>query len=341
MKRVTSILAIVFISFLFSQTPAIAQNYKFDQSKVDALAKELGISSESLSKQLNRFSAFPTLPKSFKINGKEVDLNSLIDESRVHNNEADNLSDKPSLKALTRPKKGHELAQILGCTQEQAVEIINKIPEGIPTYKTRFNGIEVDIVDFKEAAEELELGAIDLGLSVKWASCNLEASSPEQVGDFYAWGELKTKTKYTASSYNVHFKDNIKTLPLNYDVANQKLGGSWRMPTQEEFEELVENCTRKWTSYNGRRGMLFTSKKNGNSIFLPAVGNSSTYDKYEPEGYYWSSTPAELESNYVSGRENAYLFPSWVYRFRFGKSEINNNKSMTPENGLPVRPVCE
>ena len=230
-------------------------------------------------------------------------------------------------------------------------------PSGVKIKKssTKINGKSIDLESLIDRSATLSDGtdmlsdgqgmeAVDLGLSVKWATCNLEASSPEQPGEFYAWGETRGKKTYSPSTYTFHFRDNIKTLPLNNDVAHQKLGGNWRMPTQKEFEELIENCTKVWTTYQGRQGMMFTSKINGKSIFLPAVGyvgSSSTYNRYEPEGYYWSSTPAEIGSNYVSGREMAYFVATWVFRLRFGKSNITYTKASAPENGMPVRPVCE
>ena len=103
---------------------------------------------------------------------------------------------------------------------------------------------------------------IDLGLSVKWATCNVGAIKPEEYGDYYAWGETETKDVYDWSSYKWcngssdtltkynPFKvqgivDSITTLDPNDDVAHVKWGGSWRMPTASEFRELMDNC--KWT----------------------------------------------------------------------------------------------
>ena len=155
--------------------------------------------------------------------------------------------------------------------------------------------------------------SVDLGLSVKWASCNLGTngfvSSPEEYGAYYAWGETSTKSdynwttykwcngsEYTLTKYNTQSLhgtvDNKKVLELSDDVARKKLGDSWRMPTQKEFQELIGNCTVTWTTRNGVKGRLFTSKKNGKSIFLPAAGygfggSSSLAGR---GGYYWSST---------------------------------------------------
>ena len=129
---------------------------------------------------------------------------------------------------------------------------------------------------------------VDLGLSVKWATCNLGANSPEEYGDYYAWGETETKEKYDWSTY-VWYKGNIRTLTkykisdtgkidnkmtldLEDDIAHIKLGGAWRMPTYGEVKELLNNCTLQVEQYNGVTGQKFTSKINGNSIFLPSAG---------------------------------------------------------------------
>ena len=127
---------------------------------------------------------------------------------------------------------------------------------------------------------------VDLGLSVKWATCNMGASSPEEYGDYYAWGETETKSTYDWNTYkwckgseNTLTKyctdsdygtvDNKTVLDPEDDVAHVKWGGNWRMPTDAEIEELRENCIWKWTTQNGKNGYKVTSKKNGNSIFLP------------------------------------------------------------------------
>lgn len=129
---------------------------------------------------------------------------------------------------------------------------------------------------------------VDLGLSVKWATCNIGASSPEDYGDYFAWGETEPKeyydwsnykwcrgssdtmTKYcTNSSYGT--VDNKTTLDPEDDAATANWGGSWRMPTYEEQAELRNNCTWTWTTQNGVKGYKVTGP-NGNSIFLPAAG---------------------------------------------------------------------
>ena len=166
---------------------------------------------------------------------------------------------------------------------------------------------------------------VDLGLSVKWATCNIGASKPEDYGDYFAWGEDETKSEYTEENSATYFKDNYTFL----DAAKAKWGGTWRMPTAEEFEELLDNCTWTWTTQGGHDGYKVTSKKNGNSIFLPAAGyryGSSLY--YAGAcGDYWSSTP------YASRSDLAYsLYFNFSYRY------VNYYNRYY---GRSVRPVSE
>ncbi len=130
--------------------------------------------------------------------------------------------------------------------------------------------------------------AVDLGLSVKWGTCNIGATKPEEYGNYYAWGETSTKENYTPGSYKfLNIIDTTLTkychdsrhgtpdgksrLEKNDDVASVVSGGKWRMPTKQEIEELIEKCSWSWTSINGVLGYVVTGS-NGNSIFLPASG---------------------------------------------------------------------
>lgn len=147
--------------------------------------------------------------------------------------------------------------------------------------------------------------AVDLGLSVKWACCNVGASVPEGYGGYYAWGETEEKSSYTWDTYkywsdkdgdgNVDEKEftNIGSniSGTSYDVAHVKWGGSWRMPTSDEFNELYGKCSWEWTTVNGVKGYKVTGL-NGNSIFLPAAGHRFDTDVYfrGSDGYYWSAT---------------------------------------------------
>lgn len=186
---------------------------------------------------------------------------------------------------------------------------------------------------------------VDLGLSVKWATCNVGASKPEDYGDYYAWGETTTKsdyswetykwckgtyktiTKYCTDSY-YGTVDNRTTLTSLDDVATVKWGSKWRMPTKEEMEELNEDCTWTWTTQSGVNGMKVTGP-NGNSIFLPAAGNRYGTDFYYRGSYglFWSAT---LDGD-DSGDAYALFFEG------YGRS----NDHWGRLGGFPVRPVTD
>ncbi len=143
--------------------------------------------------------------------------------------------------------------------------------------------------------------AVDLGLpsGTKWASCNLGASSPEDPGGRYAWGETEEKLVYSDETY-VNFDKSTHTFRnigndicgTVYDVAHVKWGGLWHMPSQADFEELVTFSTYEWTTFRGVRGGKFTGP-NGKSIFLPIIDlNNNDYwlgydDGFTPITGYW------------------------------------------------------
>ncbi|MBP7984549.1 MAG: hypothetical protein KAZ28_02790 [Bacteroidaceae bacterium] len=148
---------------------------------------------------------------------------------------------------------------------------------------------------------------IDLGLSVKWASHNVGANSPEEYGGYYAWGETEEKSKYTEDTYKWYNNGSYTDIGseisgTEYDVAHVKWGGNWRIPSKEEIRELVENCRCEKVTYKGVKGSKFISKKNGNSIFLPAAGAryGTKVDYSGTNGNYWSGTL------YPDGSNNAY-----------------------------------
>ncbi len=190
---------------------------------------------------------------------------------------------------------------------------------------------------------------VDLGLSVKWATCNVGASSPSDYGGYYAWGETSTKSRYdwenlkyrtSGDSYdNVKFSKyvaeskygtigNKTTLDLSDDAARANWGSSWRMPTDAENEELCNKCKWSWTSKNGHNGYTVTGP-NGNSIFLPAAGFRAGTDSYGvgTSGFYWSST---LSSSISSSARYLYFNSSSHYTVYYYR-----------RYGQSVRPVTE
>ncbi len=181
---------------------------------------------------------------------------------------------------------------------------------------------------------------VDLGLSVKWATCNVGANAPEAYGNYYAWGETTTKSDYSSSNcptYGLSYSqlqsqgyiDGEGNLTAQHDAATANWGGDWRMPTYAEQEELFNNCTWTWTTQNGVNGYKVTSKVNSNYIFLPAAGcrYGSSLTNAGGYGWYWSSTPEEGNSDY------AY----YLCIFSFNLYMYNYNRI----NGQSVRPVLE
>ncbi len=167
---------------------------------------------------------------------------------------------------------------------------------------------------------------VDLGLSVKWATCNIGASSPSDYGDYFAWGETKTKSRYTEENSTTLGKKmgSIAGDP-HYDVARANWGGTWRLPTLSEMEELANKCNCKWEIEGEHYGYKITVP-NGNSIFLPAAGVAGGVLS-EPEGRYWSATPHEESTNtsYIIYFGSLYFDTFWDYR----------------DSGFSIRPVSE
>ncbi len=158
--------------------------------------------------------------------------------------------------------------------------------------------------------------SVDMGLSVRWATCNVGATSTANAGDRYAWGAIESGATYSwatyrfGSSYNAMTKyctnsdfgkvDNLTTLEAADDAATQNWGNAWRTPTQAEWEELRTKCTWEWTdNYNSTNIKGYTvTASNGNAIFLPTTGLSDGDAVYQAgEGYYWSSSLSQTPSN--------------------------------------------
>lgn len=169
---------------------------------------------------------------------------------------------------------------------------------------------------------------VDLGLSVKWATCNVGATSPEDYGHYFAWGETRPKEKYTEENsltYGIQMSDISGN--AQYDAATANWGGDWRMPTKEEMEELLNNCEWEWTTQNGV-GYKVTGP-NGKYIFLPAAGDryGSSLDNAGYSGYYWSSTPYDY-----------YDYYAYILEFSDGSEYVIG----TPRSvGFTVRPITE
>ena len=240
-------------------------------------------------------------------------------------------------------------------TKDDTMEAIIYGPNGETIKKVTVEAVPGD----EGCPDENHVHAIDLGLSVKWACCNVGATKPEEYGGYYQWAGLEDVTStsiylnfdncpyHTGLSYSTRWTkyipsnmssywsgsgspDNKTILDPEDDVAHVTLGGSWRMPTEAEFEELYNSCTSEWTILNGVYGKKFTSRKNGNSIFLPAAGGrfSEGLDYFGSGGFYWSSS---LRPDY----------PYFAYLLYFHSDVVSAYYNFYRYIGLSVRPVSE
>ena len=141
-------------------------------------------------------------------------------------------------------------------------------------------------------APERVFEEVDLGLSVKWAACNVGASTPSESGSFFAWGELSDKFEFSQNSY----------LGTEDDAARAIMGGSWRIPTEDEWEELMTGCIWYWTELDSVKGYLLMSKipkHHDATLFLPAAGYCDDCYSYLSgvKGYYWSASLVSSNSS--------------------------------------------
>lgn len=184
---------------------------------------------------------------------------------------------------------------------------------------------------------------VDLGLSVKWAGWNVGASSPEEYGGFYAWGETAEKSEYTSDSYtyveelngywDYKYEDiGSEISGTSYDVASVQWSNGARMPTIEEVNELVSKCTVKSGEYKGSKG-YFLIGPNGNIIFLPFSGycDARGYDGRGYCGWFWSGTDHEGQYDFMYYDTGAYYF--------YCTSGYISVKHIDRSVGLSVRPV--
>lgn len=135
-------------------------------------------------------------------------------------------------------------------------------------------------------------GYVDLGLpsGTLWATCNIGASSLASYGEYFAWGEVQSKSNYYFQSGRT-YKKTIPEIVGNpkYDAARLKWGSGWRLPSKAEFKELIDKCTWVWTNLYGHEGYKIVGP-NDNSIFLPAAGQKRENTYFENIGRYWSYT---------------------------------------------------
>ena len=181
---------------------------------------------------------------------------------------------------------------------------------------------------------------VDLGLpsGLKWATCNVGASSPSDFGDYFAWGEIAPKASYNESNCLTAQKNNLQLesegiinssgiLTSPYDAAHTNWGATWRIPTKEEFEELIDKCNWTRSTDNGKTGYKITGH-NGKTIFLPAgdVYRGTTLNSVGEFGCYWSASVVyyiDAAYDMLFDTESSVVCPCYRY------------------DGLSVRPVSE
>ena len=202
------------------------------------------------------------------------------------------------------------------------------ITEGITTY-----GNEVSFTTLDSNYEEVETGEInghayvDLGFSVKWATCNVGANSPEEYGQYFAWGETSPKTEFTEEN-SLTNKKHMEDFSGDeqYDAAAANWGGGWRMATSDEYTELINDCTWILVENEGYK----VTGPNGNSIFIPTSGfyNGSTLDNSGT--FSWSSTPCNEYDNDVQSKAFC-IYADFIFVSNLADRYV----------GATVRPVVE
>lgn len=215
--------------------------------------------------------------------------------------------------------------------KNDGTEVVIKTEEIVRTYFREISGEDNPVIPVQT------LTAVDLGLpsGTKWANQNLGITEVKPFGGYYSWGEVCEKQTYYRRDYQYGSSEtNLINIGndiagTEYDVAHKLLGGSWRMPSSDDTNELINNCYYQWTIQNGQKGGLFTSKINGNSIFLPAGGVwwDGTLHECGKSGNYWTST---LDSSRQSRALVLY----------FSESEVGGVDPAPRYDGNNIRPVC-
>ena len=300
--------------------------------------------------RLDGFSVRPVCPKETLITSVTLDLTSLsLKESGKYTLKAMAWSgdEEVDTATITWRSDNESVATV------SAEGLVTAVAVGTATITATYQDKTASCV---VTVEEIQYEYVDLGLSVKWAIFNVGATKPEEYGDYFAWGETEPKTDYSCSTYkwcngsystltkycnnsgygNDGFTDTLIVLTLEDDVAHVKWGGSWRMPTKAERDELRNNCIWTWYSsgnseFGGVAGYKVTSKIEGytnRSIFLPAAGyrHGTGFSGVGYYGSYWSSSLHTAS-------------PFYAWRIIFDSSNVRTN-SVERGLGLSVRPVC-
>ena len=230
---------------------------------------------------------------------------------------------------------------VMGAATALAQGIVVNKTDGSKVYFKASEVVSVTTYGYGEDGPHAPAGAeaVDLGLpsGTMWANMNVGAEKSEDYGDYFAWGETEPKEVYNWDTYQYGSSENdVEDIGSDiagtaYDAATANWGTPWRMPSVDQIKELLENCSYEWTTLNGVKGGKFTSKKNGNSIFLPAAGYRwyGEFDYVGTYGYYWSSTLYESDPF-----DACYLY------FDSGNAYWSNyGYGVYRDSGRSVRPV--
>ena len=353
-------------------TTQFKPNFEKDNYTIKVTAGEGGIAEVSETEVLNgskvTLTATPNKGYSFvnwTVNGEEVSTKATYTATITADTEfkANFISYKITVVAgeggtakASNTQVGHDGQVTLTATPNEGYGFVNWIVNGeVVSTKNPYTATITANTEFKanfKATKGVENSHewIDLGLpsGIKWATCNVGADSPEEYGDYFAWGESQPKYDYDWTTYKYcngtspsmtkyctkssdGTVDNKTTLELSDDAAYVNWGGKWRMPTKAEQDELrnTSNCTWTWTTQNGVNGYKVTSKKNSNSIFLPAAGyrDNGNLRYAGSHGCYWSSS---LALSYSIFAYNLFFY-----------SDDDSRQGYLRYDGQSVRAVCE
>ena len=216
-----------------------------------------------------------------------------------------------ALKKEAETENGHFKAVVTGLESGVQYHYCVEFDNGI-------NAMRTEIVSFMTIQESNDYKYVDLGLpsGLRWATHNVGATSPEDYGEYYAWGELDAKNTYTADNsltYGIDISD--ISADEQYDVAYRKWGELWKIPNKVDFNELKNNCTLEWTIMNDVKGMKLIGP-NGNSIFLPAGGYMDGSESVEPDVCaYWSSQSTHLNKSSAYTAIETQLYESSINKY--------------------------
>lgn len=299
---------------------------------------EWGTSKEAIQKHMNGYQLIESSDESIlQFNAKKLPVTIAYQFA----------SDKLSA-AVIMTKKGEEKIDInktldgfsyVGETSSNAIYSNNDKNVFAVAYETVDNEDNYQVIGFTSILPITEKvngkECTDLGLSVKWATCNIGARSPEDYGGYFAWGEIEEKDTYSWNTYKYcsgssstceNIGDNISG--TQYDVAQSAWGNPWTMPTKEEISELLTHCDWVWTAENGIKGFKVFGD-NGNYIFLPAAGVKST--SLKSNGTYGFYRTATLYKNKTSSEV-------WELNLTSSKKSLSHSSKYYGES---VRAVCK